>query len=173
MGGMPKNPPPHAPGPAERARPVLDEVDRAIVGELLRDGRAPNVVLARAAGVAESTCLARVRSLRERGIVTGVTADVDLGRLGLPVQAMVAIRFAGHLRGDVDAFAAEVTELPGVIATYNISGADDFLVHVATTTPEALRDFVLDNLTGRPGVVHAETSLVFHANRGHNVLPPR
>lgn len=173
MGGMPKNPPAHAPGPAERPRPVLDEVDRAIVAELLRDGRAPNVVLARAAGVAESTCLARVRSLRERGIVTGVTADVDLGRLGLPVQAMVAIRFAGHLRGDVDAFAAEVTGLPGVIATYNISGADDFLVHVATTTPEALRDFVLDNLTGRPGVVHAETSLVFHANRGRNVLPPR
>ena len=95
MGSMPKNPPAHAPGPAERPRPVLDEVDRAIVAELLRDGRAPNVVLARAAGVAESTCLARVRSLRERGIVTGVTADVDLGRLGLPVQAMVAIRFAG------------------------------------------------------------------------------
>jgi DNA-binding Lrp family transcriptional regulator len=150
---------------------VLDEVDRRIVAELLRDGRTPNVELARAAGIAESTCLSRVRSLRERGIVTGITAEVDLARLGLPVQAMVAIRFSGHLRADVDAFAEEVTRLPGVVATYNISGADDFLVHVATATPEGLRDFVLDNLTGRPGVVQAETSLVFHANRGVNVLP--
>ena len=57
-----------------------------------------------------------------------------------------------------------------MIATYNISGANDFLVHVAAPTPEALRDFVLDNLTGRPGVVHAETSLVFHVNRGADVL---
>jgi DNA-binding Lrp family transcriptional regulator len=149
---------------------VLDEVDRRLVAELLRDGRTPNVVLARAAGIAESTCLARVRALRERGIITGVTAEVDLARVGLPVQAMVAISFSGHLRADVDAFAEEVSQLAGVIATYNISGANDFLVHVAARTPEALRDFVLDNLTGRPGVVHAETSLVFHVNRGTNVL---
>ncbi|WP_372729070.1 Lrp/AsnC family transcriptional regulator [Nocardioides sp.] len=163
---MPKNPP----GPAPRSRPVLDDVDRAIVTQLLKDGRTPNVELARLAGVAESTCLARVRSLRERGLVTGVIAEVDLARLGLPVQAMVAIRFSGHLRADVDAFAEEVTQLSGVVAAYNISGANDFLVHVASATPEDLRDFVLDNLTGRPGVVSAETSLVFHVNRGQNVL---
>ena len=166
---MPKNRRP--PGPPPRERPALDQVDRALVRALLADGRTPNVALARAAGVAESTALARLRGLRERGILTGVTADVDLVRLGLPVQAMIAIRFAGHLRADVDAFAEEVTALPGVLATYNISGADDFLVHVAAASPEALRDFVLDHLTGRSGVVHAETSLVFHAYRGRNVLP--
>lgn len=171
MGVVPKNISHLSPGPAPRERPVLDQVDRELVAALVRDGRAPNVELARAAGIAESTCLARVRSLRERGIVTGVTADVDLGRLGLPVEAMVTVRFSGHLRADVDAFADEVTGLPGVIAAYNISGANDFIVHVATATPEALRDFVLDNLTGRPGVVHAETSLVFHATRGRSILP--
>lgn len=167
---MPKNPSPRSPGPAPRSRPVLDEVDQTLVGLLVRDGRATNVELARGAGISESACLARVRALRERGILTGVTADVDLARLGLPVQAMVAIRFSGHLRADVDAFAEEVTALPGVVAAYNISGANDFLVHVASASPEDLRDFVLDNLAGRRGVVHAETSLVFHATRGRAVL---
>ena len=167
---MPKNAPTRAPGPAPRPRPALDEVDRVLVAELLRDGRAPNTALARAAGIAESTCLARVRGLRERGVVARVAAEVDLARAGLPVQAMVAIRFSGHLRADVDAFAEDVSALPGVVATYNISGANDFLVHVAAPSPEELRDFVLDNLTGRPGVVQAETSLVFHTRRGSNVL---
>lgn len=170
MAAVPKNAQLLSPGPAPRERPVLDDVDRALVTALVRDGRTPNVELARAAGIAESTCLARVRGLRERGILTGVSADVDLARLGLPVQAMVTVRFSGHLRADVDAFAQGVTGLPGVLAAYNISGANDFLVHVATSTPEALRDFVLDNLTGRPGVVHAETSLVFNATRGRAVL---
>lgn len=165
---MPKKP--RTPGPPPRERPLLDEIDRRLVALLLENGRASNVALARAAGVSESTCLARVRSLHDRGIIRSVTADIDLTQVGLPVQAMVAIRFAGHLRADVDAFAAEVTGLPGVLATYNISGADDFLVHVAAPTPEALRDFVLDHLAGRRGVVHAETSLVFHTNRGRNVL---
>lgn len=159
------------PGPAPRTPPLLDEVDRVLVAELLRDGRASNAALARAAGIAESTCVARLRRLRERGILTGVRATVDLARLGLPVQAMVSLRFAGHLRSDVDTFAREVTGLPGVIAAYNVSGADDFIVHVATATPEALRDFVLDHLTVRPGVVHAETSLVFHATPGRRLLP--
>src|SRR6478672_5607839 len=111
---MPKNAPTRTSGPAPRPRPALDEVDRALVAELLRDGRAPNTALARAAGIAESTCLARVRSLRERGVVSRVAAEVDLAQAGLPVQAMVAVRFSGHLRADVDAFAAEVSELPGV-----------------------------------------------------------
>ena len=167
---MPKNPAPRPPGPAPRERPLLDDVDRSLVAQLLRDGRTPNVVLAREAGIAESTCVARVRSLRERGLLTGVAAEVDLARLGLPVQAMVAIRFSGHLRADVDAFAEEVSGLPGVVATYNISGTYDFLVHVAAPTPEHLRDFVLDNLTGRRGVAQAETSLVFHVKRGTDVL---
>ena len=112
-----------------------------------------------------------MRGLRERGIVTGVTADVDLARLGLPVQAMVAIRFAGHLRADVDAFAESRHGLPGVVATYNITGANDFLVHVATATPGGAAGLRARQPHRPPGVVHAETSLVFHANRGRNVLP--
>ena len=50
---MPKIPPPRTPGPAPRERPLFDEVDRRIVDQLLRDGRTPNVELARVAGVAK------------------------------------------------------------------------------------------------------------------------
>ncbi len=150
---------------------MLDDVDAAIVAALVADGRMSNVALAQRVGIAESTCVGRLRSLRSRGVIRGFSAEVDLARLGLGVQAMVAIRFSGHLREDVEAFATEVARLPGVIATYNISGANDFLVHVAARSPDALRDFVLDNLTGRHGVVHAETSLIFQINRGSNVVP--
>jgi DNA-binding Lrp family transcriptional regulator len=54
---VPKNPSPRSPGPAPRPRPVLDEVDRTLVGLLVRDGRATNVELARGAGISESACL--------------------------------------------------------------------------------------------------------------------
>jgi DNA-binding Lrp family transcriptional regulator len=46
----------------------LDEVDRHIVRELARDARTPNNALAERVGIAPSTCLGRVRSLRERGV---------------------------------------------------------------------------------------------------------
>lgn len=150
---------------------MLDAVDRALVLALVRDGRASNAALARQVGVAESTCLDRVRALHRRGIVTGVHAQLDLARVGLPIDAMIAVRLSGHDREAVDAFGEHVSGLPGVLAAYNVTGADDFLVHVAAASPEALREFVLDHLSGYPGVVHLTTSLVFRAHPGRAALP--
>lgn len=161
------------PGPAPRQVPRLDAIDIAIVAALVEDGRVSNVALAHRVGLAESTCIGRVRSLRDRGVIRAFTAQVDLAWFGLSVQAMVAVRFAGHLRRDVEAFAVQVAALPGVIAVHNISGADDFLVHVAASGPDALRDFVLDNITGRTGVAHVETSLIFQTTLGGQVVPSR
>lgn len=149
----------------------LDETDRRLVRLLVEDGRMSNAALARAVGIAESTCLVRVRSLRERGVVRGIHADLDPAAVGRPVQAMIAVRFGGHRRSHFEAFRAEVPHLPGVLAAYHVSGATDYLVHVAADSADALRDFVLDHLTNRPGVLHAETSLIFDALRGDGLLP--
>lgn len=166
-------PRPHrTPGPPPREPAALDEIDLALVTALAADGRASNVALAKAAGIAESTCVARVRSLRERGILTGVQAHFDLARLGFPIEAWVAVRLAGTDRQRVDAFGEHVSALPGVLAAYNVSGADDFLVHLVAASPEALRGVVLDHLSGHPGVVHVQTSLIFRAHPGRHPLPP-
>ena len=151
---------------------MLDEVDAALTTLLVEDGRRSVAALAREVGIAESTCAGRVRSLFDRGVLRGVHAEVDPVALGLPVEAMVAVRFAGHVREHVEAFRDEVTHLPGVVAAYNTSGADDYLVHVVAASPDALRDVVLDHLTSRPGVVHAQTSLIFEATRGVGPLGP-
>lgn len=141
--------------------PALDEVDSELVRLLVADGRMANNALAEATGIAPSTCLARVRSLRDRGIIRGFHADVDLGALGRPLQAMVAVRIGAHSRTEIDRFRARAPHLPGVLALFHISGANDYLLHVAAATPDALREFVLDHLTADPAVVHAETSLIF------------
>ena len=53
-------------------RAPLDDVDRAILRILADNARTPNNALAEAVGIAPSTCLARVRALRERGVIRGV-----------------------------------------------------------------------------------------------------
>ena len=148
----------------------LDEVDRALLALLEADGRMSNARLARESGIAESTCLSRVRTLRERGVIRGVHADVDPATVGRGVEAIVAVRFAGHARADIEEFTDAVPDLPGVVALFHVSGGTDFLVHVAQPTAGDLRDFVLDHLTTRPGVAHAETALVFDSRRGRRPL---
>lgn len=157
------------PGPAPRERPALDATDRALLAALTRDARRSNAALAAEVGIAESTCSVRVRSLVERGVIQGFTTILDPAGLGHPVQAVIAVRLAGHDMAQVQAFGDEVSALPGVLAVWNVSGADDFVVHVACPTPDALRDLVLSHLTSRPGVVHAQTSLIFRAHHGVGV----
>ena len=155
------------PGPAPRPVPAaLDEVDQKLVRLLTDDGRMPNNALAEATGIAPSTCLARVRALRERGVIRGFHADVDLAALGQPLQAMVAIRIGAHSRDEINRFRHQAPRLPGVLALYHVSGANDYLLHVAAASPDGLREFVLDHLTADPAVSHAETSLIFEHVRG-------
>jgi DNA-binding Lrp family transcriptional regulator len=146
--------------------PAMQDVDRKLLALLAVDGRMPNNALAAAAGLAPSTCLARVRALRERGAIRGFHADLDPGALGRSLQALVAVRLGAHARAEVDRFRARAPELPGVLALFHLSGANDYLLHVAVASPEALREFVLDHLTADPAVSRAETSLIFEHVRG-------
>lgn len=162
---------PKTPQPAPE--PVLDATDIALVRLLEQDGRMPNSALAKAVGIAESTALVRVRSLRERGVIRGIHAVVDPAAAGRPVQALIAVRFGGHRRAHFEQFRTEVPALPGVMAAFHVSGATDYFVHVACESADALRDFVLDHLTNRPGVLHAETALIFEALTGTASLTDR
>ncbi len=144
---------------------ALDPVDRLILAKLGEDARIPNNALAVAVGVAPSTCHTRVRGLRARGVIRGFHADLDLGAIGLAVQAMISVRLHAHTRGQMDAFLTKAPELPGVIAVYFMSGTDDYVIHVALPSADALRDFVLD-LSSEPAVQHTNTSLIFESRRG-------
>jgi DNA-binding Lrp family transcriptional regulator len=121
----------------------------------------PNNALAEAVGVAASTCLGRVRLLRERGVIRGFHADVDPAAIGRPIQAMIAVRMQSHARSHIAEFASSVSELEEVLNVFFLAGADDFLVHVAARSTENLRDFVVVNLSGNPDVALTETNLIF------------
>ncbi|MCZ2528087.1 Lrp/AsnC family transcriptional regulator [Streptomyces sp. NPDC059506] len=156
--------------PNEMRPAELDETDRRILRVLARDARTPNNAIAAAVGIAPSTCLGRIRALRERGIVHGHHTDIDLAALGLPLQAMIAVRLGAHTRGQVDSFLDHAAGLPGVISVFNLSGGNDFLLRVAASSADALRDFILDHITSHPGIQHTETSLIFTHRRGAAAL---
>ena len=140
--------------------PDLDETDLTIVRELARDARVPNNTLAARAGIAPSTCLGRVRALRERGIIRGYHADVDPAALGRPMQAMIAVRLQSDARGHLRTFVRGVARLPEVLNVFFLAGKDDFLLHVAAGSTDDLRVFV-ETLSSNTDVAYTETSLIF------------
>src|ERR1700712_3221053 len=142
--------PPAGAVPERRASPKdvrpaprpLDEIDRALLGALVDDARISNKDLAERAGIAQSTCLTRVRALREAGVIRGYHADIEPKALGHDLQAMIAIRLAPPARGAMAQFTADLSRRPEVLEVYFVAGANDYLVHVAVESTDALRRFV-------------------------------
>lgn len=159
------------PGPPPRPKPGLDDIDRQLLALLSRDALTPNNVLAQAVGLAPSTCLMRVRALRSRGVIRGVHVDIDLEALGFPIQALVAVRLNAHSRDYIETFQEHVQTLPKVLGIFHVSGTNDYLLHVVAESAHDLRDFVVDSIATRSGVVHAETSLIFDYARSTGPLP--
>lgn len=156
MGASPNNPP-----------PPLDDVDRVLLQALTADARLANNRLAARAGVAPSTALARVKSLVDRRVIRRFTVEVEPSAVGRPVQAIVAVRLRSHDRAQIDRVMRLLPSLPEVVQSFHVAGDDDWLLHVAVASAEALRDFVLDHLTVYEAIIHTRTTLVFSHDHGH------
>ncbi|WP_253258387.1 Lrp/AsnC family transcriptional regulator [Pseudonocardia sp. N23] len=145
-------------------RAPLDNVDRVLLRHLERDARIPNNALAELAGIAPSTCLTRVRALRERGVIRGYHADVDPAAVGYPLQAMISVRLQSDARSNLAVFVERVGRLPEVRDVYFLAGEDDYMIRVATADSSALRDFVM-TLNTHPDIAGTRTSLIFEHTR--------
>ena len=144
-----------------RAETDLDRFDVAIVAALRANARLSNKNLAELVGLAPSTCLERVRRLRDLKVLRGFHADIDLNAFDVGAEAMIGVRMSEHSRELVDSFLEYVRTLPEVLQIYHVAGADDFLVHVAVRDTQHLRDLALDSFTTRTEVDRIETRLIF------------
>ncbi|MEM6993411.1 MAG: Lrp/AsnC family transcriptional regulator [Myxococcota bacterium] len=148
----------------------LDRIDFEIIAALQNDARVSNKELAATVGLAPSSCLMRVRSLRERGVIRGFHADVDPAALGIGVQCLIAVRLRHHDKPALDALYRYLATLPEVTSFMNVSGASDVLVHAAVADVAHLRDFIVEKLATRAEVDHCETSVIYDEQR-RPVLP--
>lgn len=148
----------------------MDRIDYKIVRLLRNNARLSNKELAGKVGLAPSSCLVRVRQLRQSGVLTGFVAEVNPAALGVGLQALISVKLKRHFKPDVEAFRQYALALPEVVRFYHVAGPIDFLLHVWTRDSAHLRDFAMTAITAREEVSHIETELIFeHVN--NNELP--
>lgn len=148
----------------------LDRTDVAILEALSKNARLSNKELAARVGLAPSSCHERVRKLVERGVLRGFHADIDPVALGLPLEAMVAVRLRQHTRENYQRFLDHLLQVPEVVAVYHMAGENDFLVHVRARDANHLRDLAIDRFITREEVGHIETWLMFQHLRGRQAF---
>lgn len=145
----------------------LDEIDHELIRLLTQNARSTNADLAAAVGIAQSTCITRVRSLQDRGVITGFSANVEPAALGLGTQVLISVTLRAGARAHLSDFMNDMRQRTEVIQVFFLGGAEDFIVHLAVANPDEVREFVLENLSNNATVASTRTNLVFeHFHKG-------
>lgn len=142
------------PAPVDRQ---IDDVDRAVLRELIAHARISYSELATRCHVSRSTAHARVERLRSLGVVRGYSAVVDPTALGYGICALVFIRIRQHdWRRARDAIA----QVAGVESLLMCAGEYDLVATVRCHDVVEFRDTLLVELHAIDDVIGTETAFV-------------
>ena len=148
----------------------LDNIDLRILTLLYNDADITNKELAAKLGIAPSTCLERVKRLKQNGVIKGAFIDVNLKTIGGNIEAIAAIRLKPYSEEIVNKFRDDLLKFPEILNLYHMGGSYDYYIHMSVQDSEHLRQFVFKKITSRDEVTTVETSLVFEHSRS-GVLP--
>ena len=154
--------------PPSVGRPAapLDDVDRRLLGRLLRDARTSVRSLAEQLHISRANAYARMQRLRDDGVVVGFRAVLAPERAGLGTSAYVSVAIEQDAWREV---AGSLREIPYVEHIALVAGDHDVLVLVRAPDNQALRDIVFGQVQSIPGVTSTRTWLVFEEHDGLGV----
>jgi Lrp/AsnC family leucine-responsive transcriptional regulator len=124
----------------ELARAPLETIDRAILRQLVRDGRCTLTDLAERVGLSVSAVHQRVRRLEQRGALRGYAARLDMEQLGLPLTALISLTPIDPAAPDD--YPSRLQELPQIEACYSVAGNESYILLVRVASPSGLEELL-------------------------------
>jgi DNA-binding Lrp family transcriptional regulator len=138
----------------------LDALDRAILTALLTDGRQSQVELAEHVPLSATAIARRIRTLEERGVITGYQAQVSKSALGLTMMAIVQISLKSQNEELLAAFEKAAAAAPSIISCHMMSGEDDYIIAVLARDLADFERIHKEQLSRLPGVARLRSSFV-------------
>ena len=151
--------------------PPLDRTDRKILSILQKNGKIGTQELAQQVGMSASPCWRRVKKLEDAGVISHYAALLEPREVGLNTLAYVHVSLVDHSEANIAAFDAFVARRDEVVECCSITGADDYLLKVVATDPEALEQFIMRQILGHGIVRNSTTHFVLRQKKHSTALP--
>jgi DNA-binding Lrp family transcriptional regulator len=134
----------------------IDEIDKKILSEYLRDARSSFREVASKIGVAVGTVLSRVRKMEKEGLIKGYSVILDHEKLGYELTAITEITVS---KGKLIEMEKEIAKFPNICAVYDVTGLTDAIIIAKFHNREELSKFT-KVLLGMPFVERTNTHIV-------------
>ena len=119
----------------------IDRIDRAILMQLQRNNRLPNVEIAEQVGLSPPACLNRVKKLREMGAIISDNAILSAKALGNPIDVIFTVEMNGDTSRIFEHFSDSMQNQPEVMQCYQVAGDSDFILIASLENIQALDSF--------------------------------
>lgn len=137
--------------------PEVDDTDLHLLRLLREDGRRTFSEMAPEVGLSVAAVKRRIDRLRDLGVITGFTVQVDHAKLGWGIEAFTELRYSGSTT--VNEIMRTTTGLSEVQAVFTIAGDPDALIHLRVRDIAHLQQ-VIDTLRRAGKVTGTKTLMV-------------
>ena len=120
---------------------ILDRLDKRILNELQRDASQSLEEIARRVGSSKTPVWARIRKMRDAGVIVKQTVIADPEKLGFEACFFVLVRTSEHDAVWQRKFLEALLDRPEVLEAHRLAGDIDYILKVRVANARAYDKF--------------------------------
>ena len=149
----------------------MDRIDRNILKHLQHDSSLSHAELGDRVHLSPSQVSRRILRLQQDGIILRQVALLDEQRLGLQVEAYVAVSLSSYAPAVVKTFHQRMTMLDEVLSCASTTGDSDYLLRIVARDLRAYSRLMNTDLLGHGDVASVRSSVVLDRIKQTTALP--
>lgn len=149
----------------------LDPIDMEILRLLQKDATQNNKELSFKLNKSIATVHERVKRLKEQGYIKRVVAILDRKKIDRNLLAFSHVFLKAHTAETLVEFETEVAKFPEVMECFQMTGAYDFILRIATSDMDAYHLFLRNKLATLPNVSTVQSFFVLSETKSDTAYP--
>lgn len=137
---------------------AVDNLDKCILVELLKNSKRSYRQLADKLGIAPGTVLKRIKDMESKGIIKGYSIMIDQEKLSSQIIALIEIISSG---GKLEEMGKKLSKLQNIYGVYETTGSPDAIIIGKFRDTDELGKFAR-YLLGLPSVSRTNTHVVLN-----------
>lgn len=149
----------------------LDPTDIEILRLLQIDATSTNKELAFKLNKSIATIHERIRKLKEQGYIKRIVAILDRKKINKGLIAFSQVLLKEHTAETLVKFETEVAKFSEVMECYQMTGAFDFILRIATSDMDAYHLFLRNRLATLPDISTVQSFFVLSETKSDTAYP--
>jgi Lrp/AsnC family leucine-responsive transcriptional regulator len=148
----------------------MDRIDRKLLNLLQRDASRTNAAMADDVALSPSSCLRRIRRLRQTGVIDRIVAILNPAKAGRVLKAVVTVELKLHGEQHMRQFLDLAIREEAVAQAYDVTGDVDVVLILHLRDMEEF-DALCDRLfRGRTNVARFFTMMVIRTAKNETAI---